>query len=221
MPLPALRSPAWRAALRDVPADPATDALEAFLAGEREGEEPILPPADQVFTAYDLVAPDAARVVVVGQDPYPTPGHAHGLAFSYRGEGALPGSLRNIFREVEEDLGVSMPRDRGDLTPWARQGVLLLNAVLTVRAAASASHRRRGWERITDATLEVLSQRPRPLVFMLWGGDARKKRKRIAPHHHVLEAGHPSPLSVRHFRGCRHFSQANERLGDEAIDWQL
>ena len=210
---------AWRGALAEVPPGVLAD-LADYLDGERATGE-VLPPSDVVFRALALVAPDAVRVVIVGQDPYPTPGHAHGLAFSYAGDGSLPRSLRNIFREIEEDLGHPMPTDRGDLTAWARQGVLLLNAVLTVRAGEAGSHRRRGWEAITDAVLRAVAARPEPVVFLLWGGEARKKRRLIAAPHHVLEAGHPSPLSIRHFRGCRHFSAANRLLGDRAVDWRL
>ncbi len=216
----ALRSPAWRAALAGVIDSEESLSLSAFVAEERAAHE-VLPATENVFAAYDAVAPGDVRVVILGQDPYPTPGHAHGLAFSYQGDGSLPRSLRNVFKELESDLGVEMPVDRGDLTPWAKQGVFLLNTVLTVRAGAAGSHRRRGWEAFTRATLAVLTERNEPIVFVLWGGDARKYARMVPAPHHVLEAGHPSPLSIRHFKGCRHFSRANALLGQRAVDWRL
>ena len=214
-----LASKAWRLALMPALGSEAFARLAEFLAAEHAAGHEVLPPEDQVFAALDLVEPDAVRVVLLGQDPYPTPGHAHGLAFSYRGAGALPRSLGHIFRELEADLGAALPAGRGDLTAWARQGVLLLNTVLTVRAGEAGSHRRKGWEVFTDAVLAHLDARPEPLVFLLWGAEAKKRRKLIGKRHVVLEAGHPSPLSVRHFRGCRHFSRANAALGTAYIDW--
>jgi uracil-DNA glycosylase len=214
-----LALPAWRQALTPVMCSAAFHELADFLEAERAAGHEVLPPRDQVFAALNLVEPGAVRVVVLGQDPYPTPGHAHGLAFSYRGTGALPRSLGNVFREIEADLGAAPPEGRGDLTAWARQGVLLLNTVLTVRAGEAGSHRRKGWEVFTDAVLAHLDDRPEPLVFLLWGGEAKKRRKLISERHVVLEAGHPSPLSVRHFRGCRHFSGANAALAPAYIDW--
>ncbi len=216
----ALRSTMWRSALAEVIEGDDARALGDFLAEERAQHE-VLPPPEQVFAAFNAVAPAEVRVVILGQDPYPTPGHAHGLAFSYQGDGALPRSLRNIFAEVERDLGHVMPTDRGDLAPWATQGVFLLNTVLTVRAGAAGSHRRRGWETITRAAVNVLTAREAPIVFLLWGGEARRFAKAVPAPHHVLEAGHPSPLSIRFFRGCGHFSKANTLLGERAIDWRL
>ena len=217
----ALTSPAWRDALSDVLAGPEVQALEGFLQDERDAGHEVLPPPDTIFAALNAVAPDDVRVVLVGQDPYPTPGHAHGLAFSYVGGGTLPRSLRNIQVEIEDDVGVPADRAHGDLMPWAEQGVLLLNTVLTVRAGDAGSHRRKGWEVLTDAVLTVCSAQAEPLVFLLWGGEARKKKRLLAAHHHVLEAGHPSPLSIRHFRGCRHFSRTNELLPGTPIDWRM
>jgi uracil-DNA glycosylase len=217
----ALTSAAWRAALGGVLAGPGFQSLEAFLAEERAAGQEILPRQEDVFAALNAVAPEAVRVVILGQDPYPTPGHAHGLAFSYRGAGPLPRSLRNIQVEIEEDVGVPADPACGDLSGWARQGVLLLNTVLSVRAGEAGSHRRRGWEGITDAVLETLAARPAPIVFLLWGGDARKKRRLLGARHPVLEAGHPSPLSIRYFRGCRHFSQANALVSGAPVDWRM
>ncbi len=215
----ALTSPGWRAALAAVMASDAFSELEAFLEAERAAGAQVLPAAEDIFAALNLVEPDDVRLVILGQDPYPTPGHAHGLAFSYRGDGTLPRSLANVFREIEADLGRPVPPGRGDLTPWARQGVLLLNAVLTVRAGEAGSHRRRGWEAVTDAVLAHLAVREAPLVVLLWGREAKKKRPLLGNRHVVLEAGHPSPLSLRYFRGCRHFSRANAALAPQAIDW--
>ena len=211
-------SSAWYDAMAPVWDSREVAALRSFLDQERQVQE-VVPRSDQVFAAFDAVAPGDVRVVILGQDPYPTPGHAHGLAFSYRGEGSLPRSLGNIRREIERDLDVALPDGAGDLTPWANQGVLLLNTVLTTRAGEAGAHRRKGWEAITQAALAVLDARAEPVVFLLWGGDARKRARRIASHHHIFEAGHPSPLSVRYFAGCGHFSAANALLGDNAVDW--
>ncbi len=215
----ALVPPVWRAPLAATLRDPRLAALQERIAAERGRGVTILPAAGEVFAAHAAVAPDDVRAVILGQDPYPTPGHAHGLAFSFRGRGALPASLRNIHAEVGRDLGVDMSGAGGDLTPWARQGVLLLNTVLTVRAGEPGSHRGLGWERFAEATVDALVARERPIVFLLWGNDARRMAQRVRAPHLALEAGHPSPLSVRRFRGCAHFSRANAFLGDDAIDW--
>ena len=219
--LEALRTSAWAPVVGDVLAAPVGVRLQAFLDGEEEAGHEVLPPRAEVFAALEAVPPAAVRVVIVGQDPYPTPGHAHGLAFSYRGQGALPRSLRNILAEVEADTGAAPAARSGDLTPWARQGVLLLNTVLTVRAGEAGSHRGRGWEAVTDAVLAHLAAGRRRVVFVLWGGEARRKRALLGQRHPVLEAGHPSPLSVRHFRGCGHFRQINACLSARPIDWRL
>jgi len=217
--LDALTSPGWCAVLADVLASERVRDLEAFLVAERAAGANVLPPPGEVFAALNGLEPEDVRVLVLGQDPYPTPGHAHGLAFSYRGAGALPRSLRNVLREVEEETGRSVPAGRGDLTPWARQGVLLLNTVLSVRAGEAGSHRGKGWDVVTDAVLAHLAARPQPLVALLWGGAARKKRALLGARTAILEAGHPSPLSIRHFRGCGHFLQANEVLTGPPVDW--
>ncbi len=212
----------WRDVLAPVLASEAYAELMDFLDAERAAGIEILPPRSQVYAALDLLPPDDVRVVIVGQDPYPTPGHAHGLAFSYRGDGPLPRSLRNILAEIEAETGVHpAPGGSGDLGAWAAQGVLLLNTVLTVRAGDAGSHRRKGWEAVTDAVLRHLAVQPRRLVFLLWGGDARKKARLLGRGHVVLEAGHPSPLSIRHFRGCGHFTRTNEALDGAPIDWTL
>ncbi len=192
--------------------------IEAMLAADpRE----ILPPAAQRFTALDLTPPEAVRAVILGQDPYPTPGHAHGLAFSVAPEvRPLPRSLGNIFRELRDDLGVSRPD--GDLRPWVRQGVLLLNACLTVPAGDAGGHARLGWQRLAEEVLAEVSGRP--CAFLLWGAHAQRLKPLIRPGDHlVIESPHPSPLSARRgFFGSRPFSRVNDWLtarGERAIDW--
>ena len=186
---------------------------------------PVYPPGRLIFNAFDLCPFDKVKVVIIGQDPYHEPGQAHGLCFSVQEGVQFPPSLRNIFKEISDDLGKPVPAS-GDLTRWARQGVLLLNATLTVRAGMAGSHQGRGWEEFTDAVIRGLEQVDRPIVYMLWGRPAQEKRKMITnPNHLVLTAPHPSPLSAyRGFFGCRHFSKANAFLkehGLATIDWQI
>jgi uracil-DNA glycosylase len=216
-----LAATAWgRALLPRVPAGTLA-SLDSFLAQERAAGHEVLPPPQDILRVYRELAPEDVRVVIVGQDPYPTPGDAHGLAFSYVGSGRRPASLRNILLEVAaEDLGAT-DSGRSDLGAWARQGVLLLNTVLTVRAGEAGAHRRRGWELLTRATLELLAARPDRIVFLLWGRHAQKLGAGIAEPHLVLSAGHPSPLSVRYFRGCGHFRAVNEALPASPIDWSV
>ncbi|MFO0937610.1 MAG: uracil-DNA glycosylase [Gemmataceae bacterium] len=199
-------------------------ALNAFLTDERQRGE-VFPPSCDVYRAFALTAPDAVKVVILGQDPYPTPGHAHGLAFSVKPGVRLPASLRNLFRELKDDLGCE-PGTQVDLTRWARQGVLLLNRVLTVRSGEAGSHRGHGWELLTERTVEALSAGPQRLVFILWGSDAQKLRSRIDETRHVvLDSVHPSPLSAyRGFFGSKPFSRANAALsgmGRGPVDWRL
>jgi uracil-DNA glycosylase len=220
-PLTRLLPPAWRAELEPF-LDPATTArLEAFVTAEY-ATHTIYPPAEDLFAAYRLCAPQDCRVLILGQDPYHGPGQAHGLSFSVRDGVRVPPSLRNVFAELAEDVGVAPPAG-GDLTAWARQGVLLLNAVLTVRGGAAASHAGRGWESFTDATIAALNARDERVVFLLWGGYARRKAPLVTnPAHVVLQAGHPSPLNRVGFRGARPFSAANKALADAGrpvIDW--
>jgi uracil-DNA glycosylase len=213
----------WRDALLPFLDPAATAALGAFVAGEYEAHT-VFPPIEDLFAAYRLCPPAQTRVLILGQDPYHGPGQAHGLSFSVRDGVRIPPSLRNVFKELAEDVGVTQPA-AGDLTGWASQGVLLLNAVLTVRAAAAASHAGKGWEAFTDATIHALNARDERVVFLLWGGYARKKAALITnPVHAVLEAGHPSPLNPKGFRGSRPFSAANKALADAGrpmIEWQL
>jgi uracil-DNA glycosylase len=186
----------------------------------------VYPRWDDIFRAFHHSRFHETRVVLLGQDPYHGPGQAHGLCFSVPIGQAFPPTLRNIFKELQRDLGLAPPFS-GDLTPWARQGVLLLNATLTVGAGEAGSHHGLGWERITDAAIARLSKTGRPgIVFMLWGTFAQKKEALIdAQRHHILKAPHPSPLSAyRGFIGCGHFSKANQLLtaqGDPPIDWSL
>ena len=181
------------------------------------------PPGHLIFNAFDLCPVEQVKVVIIGQDPYHEPGQAHGLSFSVQDGVPFPPSLQNIFKEIEMDLGTPVPAT-GNLERWARQGVLLLNATLTVRAHQAGSHQRHGWEQFTDAAIRELSQRRQGIVFLLWGSYAIAKRKLIDPiYHHILTAPHPSPLSAyRGFFGCRHFSQTNNLLiqqGLQPIDW--
>jgi uracil-DNA glycosylase len=198
-------------------------ALSAFVAAEYAAG-PVFPPLDDLFTAYRLCPPEACRVVLLGQDPYHRPGQAHGLSFSVRAGVRVPPSLRNVFKELAADLGVAAPVT-GDLTEWAAQGVLLLNAVLTVREGAAGSHAGKGWEAFTDATIRALNDRDERIVFLLWGGYARRKAVLVTnPAHVVLEAGHPSPLNTRGFLGCRPFSAANKALADAGrtpVEWSI
>lgn len=184
----------------------------------------IYPPGSQIFNAFDKCPLEQVKVVIIGQDPYHGPGQAHGLAFSVNEGVALPPSLRNIFKEIHDDLGKPMPKN-GNLERWAKQGVLLLNATLTVRANTAGSHQKKGWEEFTDAVIEIVSEKKENLVFMLWGAYAQKKGA-IIEHkkkHLVLTAAHPSPFAAdKGFFGCRHFSQANAYLkahGLSEIDW--
>lgn len=214
----------WEPLLRDQFLEPYWAELQAFETAERS-ESPIFPPADEVFAALQLTAHANVRVVMLGQDPYHGPDQAHGLAFSVRPPVRPPPSLANIFKELETDLGI--PRaEHGSLVSWAQQGVLLLNATLTVRAHAAASHQKRGWETFTDHVLHVVNDKPENVVFLLWGASARKKAKLIDTTRHVIiESPHPSPLSAhRGFFGSRPFSRTNralEAMGSSPIDWEL
>jgi len=199
------------------------NALSAFLSAQEQAGHTLYPAKIDWFRALDSVAPDRVRVVILGQDPYHGANQAQGLSFSVPAGQKLPPSLRNIFKEQASDLGIS--NASGDLSGWSEQGVLLLNAVLTVTAGQAGSHAKQGWEALTDAIIAALSAAPEPMVFMLWGGYAEKKRLLIdASKHLVLSAAHPSPLSAyRGWFGSRHFSQANlylQQQGYAPIDWQ-
>jgi uracil-DNA glycosylase len=214
----------WNPILRGEFAKPYWPQLQAFVAAERQ-HHAVYPPPEEVFAALHLTPYAATRVLILGQDPYHGPGQAHGLCFSVRDGVRLPPSLVNIYQELHADLGVPVPTT-GNLEPWARQGVLLLNATLTVRAHRAASHQGRGWERFTDAVIAATSAKPERVVFILWGASARKKKSLVDTSRHVvIESAHPSPLSARNgFFGSRPFSRANAALvaaGREPVDWSL
>lgn len=199
--------------------------LRAFLVAEREAGKRIFPKGTEWFHAMDVTPLSEVRVVILGQDPYHGEGQAHGLCFSVKPGVAPPPSLVNIYKELKADLGITPPR-HGYLEHWAQQGVLLLNAVLTVEAGRAASHQGKGWERFTDAVIKLVNERSDPVVFMLWGSYAQKKAAFVdSSRHLVLKAPHPSPLSAHNgFFGCRHFSKANaflESKGMKPIDWSL
>ena len=196
--------------------------IRAFLKAEYSNPNyPTYPDMHNIFNALKITDYNAVKAVIIGQDPYHGPSQAHGLCFSVQKGVAAPPSLVNIFKEYANDLGYPMPKS-GDLTPWAKNGVLLLNTVLTVRGGAAASHKGIGWEKFTDRIIELLNEREEPIVFILWGGFAKSKAALITnKRHHILTAAHPSPLSAYNgFFGCRHFSKANELL-TEPIDWKL
>lgn len=198
--------------------------LAAFLHQEKRAGKIIYPAGKDIFKAFELCPIDKVKVVILGQDPYHGPGQAMGLSFSVPDNIPAPPSLKNIFKEIETDLGVKMS-GKPNLEAWARQGVLLLNAVLTVRQAEPTSHSKIGWQTFTDEVIRVLNQRSKPVIFLLWGNYARSKAELIdRSRHHVLEAAHPSPLARGAFFGCRHFSKTNailSQLGEQQIDWQL
>lgn len=214
----------WKTALQEEFDKPYFARLVSYLHEEKAKGAVIYPPGPKIFRAFELTPLQDVKVVILGQDPYHNPGQAMGLSFSVPQGTPAPPSLQNIFKEISSDLGVRMSGSP-DLEPWARQGVLLLNAILTVRAHQAASHQHIGWEEFTDAAIRCVSERCDGVVFMLWGNFARSKAPLIdAGRHLVLQAAHPSPLARGAFFGCRHFSQANAYLaskGKSAIDWTL
>ncbi|MDI7860624.1 uracil-DNA glycosylase [Rhizobiaceae bacterium n13] len=215
----------WKSVLASEFASPYMGALKDFLVAEKSNGKRIFPKGGEYFRALDLTPIDKVRVVILGQDPYHGAGQAHGLCFSVQPGVRTPPSLVNIYKELESDLGIA-PVRHGFLESWARQGVLLLNSVLTVEEARAASHQGKGWERLTDAVIRAVNERCSNVVFMLWGSYAQKKAAFVdTARHLVLKAPHPSPLSAHAgFLGCRHFSKANtylEAQGLEPIDWQL
>ncbi|MEN0130568.1 MAG: uracil-DNA glycosylase [Brevundimonas sp.] len=221
VPLDRLVAPDWARAL--APVEPQLHAAGQFLRDEVAAGRTYLPASDAILRAFESPLTDV-RVLIVGQDPYPTPGHAMGLSFSVRPDvRPIPRSLANIFRELVDDTGVSMP-STGDLSPWADRGVMLLNRVLTVRPGEAASHRRHGWEAVTDQAIRALVARGGPLVALLWGRDAQSLRPALGDVP-CIESAHPSPLSAsRGFFGSRPFTRINDLLraqGAEPIDWSL
>jgi len=204
---------------------PYMQSLRAFLQQEKAEGKQVYPPGTEIFNALNHTPLDSVKVVILGQDPYHGPGQAHGLSFSVPEGIKIPPSLLNIYKELVQDIGITMP-SHGNLLSWADQGVLLLNSVLTVVQSQANAHQGKGWEQFTDRIVSVLNEQCEHLVFMLWGSYAQKKGQVIdASKHLVLRAPHPSPLSAhRGFLGCKHFSQANDYLlshGNQAINWQV
>jgi uracil-DNA glycosylase len=223
---PANLPPSWREHLAPEAEQPYFKKLTRFLVSEYKSKKRIFPERHWVLRALQKVDYDQVKVVILGQDPYHGPGQAIGLSFGVPNElQPKPPSLMNIFKELKSDLGIEIPRNRSDLTGWAEQGVLLLNAVLTVRQSQAFSHRDAGWEQFTDRVIRKLNERKAPMIFILWGAAAQKKKALITnPAHFILESPHPSPLSAsRGFFGSKPFSKVNDilarRLGQEPIDW--
>jgi uracil-DNA glycosylase len=217
----------WQSLLEEELSKPYMDSLKKFVSEELERGESVYPPLEKVFHAFLYTPYEKVKVVIMGQDPYHGRGQAHGLSFSVEEGVALPPSLKNIYKELVADLGVPVP-ESGSLIAWAKQGVLLLNATLTVAEAKPKSHYGKGWEMFTDAVVAKLAEREDPMVFLLWGASAQEKCTRILStrsHPHIaLKAAHPSPFSVTGFSGCRHFSKANsflEKWGKSPIDWRV
>ncbi|WP_430459807.1 uracil-DNA glycosylase [Thalassolituus sp. LLYu03] len=222
---PGALHPSWQAVLGAEFDQPYMQNLKTFLKNEKNAGKVIYPPGPQIFNAFNHAPFDQVRVVIIGQDPYHGPGQAHGLSFSVQPGVRLPPSLMNIFKEIEGDLGIRMSGN-GDLTPWADQGVLLLNATLTVEQANAGSHQGKGWEQFTDAAIRALNEGRDGLVFVLWGSYAQKKGAVIdANRHQVIKSVHPSPLSAhRGFFGNHQFSRINDYLisrGEAPVNWQL
>ncbi len=215
----------WKEALQEEFEKPYFENIVQFLKTEKQSNKTIFPPGSLIFNAFEQTPFDKVKVVLLGQDPYHNYGQAHGLCFSVPQGIAFPPSLQNIFKEIKEDTGISIPA-KGDLTSWAKQGVLLLNASLTVRAHEANSHAKIGWTDFTDAVIKKLSDEKQGIVFLLWGRFAQNKHILIdGTKHHILTAAHPSPLSAYNgFFGCKHFSKTNELLasqGKEPINWKI
>ncbi len=215
----------WKSFLKDEFKSPYFEELKRFLLSEKEAKRQIFPAGAQIFKAFDTTPLDRLKVVILGQDPYHGEGQAHGLSFSVPQGVGIPPSLRNMFKELKSDLGIEIPQT-GNLEKWARQGVLLLNATLTVRANEAGSHQNRGWETFTDAVIKQISTEKENIVFILWGKYAQAKEPLIdSKKHLILMAAHPSPFSAdRGFFGCKHFSTTNKYLhkkGIQEIDWSL
>lgn len=214
----------WKEALKEEFEKPYFQTLVSYLKNEKTNGKVIYPPGNLIFNAFEKTPFPKVEVVILGQDPYHNPGEAMGLSFSVPQGIKIPPSLQNIYKEINSDLGLPIPK-HGDLTSWAEQGVFLLNAILTVEKNQPASHQKIGWQFFTDAVIKKLSTDRAGIVFMLWGNFAKKKKELIDTSKHlVLEAAHPSPLAGGAFFGCKHFSQANEYLkknGAKTIDWAI
>jgi uracil-DNA glycosylase len=224
MKLQSMLPESWQAVLSDEFNKPYLGKLEEFLEGEYEKER-IYPPKDDIFTTFNETAYEEVRVLLLGQDPYHGDGQGHGLSFSVRPKVKIPPSLRNIYKELNSAMNCTIPNN-GYLMPWCKQGIMLLNAVLTVRAHNAGSHKKQGWEKFTDAVIKKLNEREEPMVFLLWGGFAKKKAKFIdTDRHTIVQCAHPSPFSARNgFFGSDCFNEVNAALksfGKEPIDWQI
>lgn len=216
----------WKEVLKDEFSKPYFQQVVMFLKTEKAAGKTIYPPGPLIFNAFNQTPFNRLKVVLIGQDPYHGNGQAHGLSFSVPNGIHPPPSLINIFKEIQSDIGVAMPKEYGNLTRWAEQGVLLLNAALTVRANEAFSHAKIGWAEFTDAVIRTVSEKKDGIVFLLWGKFAQEKQVLIdETRHHVLKAAHPSPFSAdKGFFGCRHFSKTNDfltRQGSSPIDWKL
>lgn len=224
-PLAVAIEPSWHKAVGDEFDKPYFHELVAFLKREKSEGKSIYPAGKDIFKAFELTPFEQVKVVILGQDPYHGPGQAHGLSFSVPKGITVPPSLQNIYKEVASDMGLPIPK-HGNLEHWARQGVLLINATLTVESSRAGSHQKRGWETFTDAVISHISKNHTGVVFLLWGRFAKDKGQLIDPRrHHVLSAAHPSPFAAdKGFFGCKHFSRANQLLeqnGKAPIDWQI
>ncbi len=216
----------WKAVLKDEFAKPYFEQIVHFLKTEKMAGKTIYPPGPLIFNAFEQTPFDKVKVVILGQDPYHGAGQAHGLCFSVQDGVPPPPSLINIFKEIQSDIGITMPSKKGNLTHWAQQGVLLLNAALTVRANEPSSHSKIGWAVFTDAVIQKISELKTGIVFLLWGKFAQEKQALIdETQHHVLKAAHPSPFSAdKGFFNCKHFSKTNTLLqqqGKDPVDWKM
>ncbi len=219
--------PSWKTFLQEEFQQSYFEQIVAFLKTEKALGRTIYPPGPLIFNAFNSTPVDRLSVVIIGQDPYHGPGQAHGLSFSVpKNITKLPPSLQNIYKEIKNDIGVDMPPNCGDLTPWTHQGVLLLNAALTVRSGEPMSHAKFGWDLFTDAVIKKISDKKEGIIFILWGKFAQEKQSLIdQTKHHILKAAHPSPFSAdKGFFGCKHFSRTNElliKMGKDPIDWRI
>jgi uracil-DNA glycosylase len=223
--MPLIIENSWKAFLENELKQPYMKSLSVFLKNQKKTGRVIYPKASEIFRAFELTPLDKTKVVIIGQDPYHGPNQAHGLCFSVQNGVQIPPSLGNIYKELQDDLKI-LPAKHGNLTAWTKQGVLLLNSVLTVEQAKPAAHQNKGWEQFTDKVIELINKQEQPVVFVLWGAYAQQKGKMIDRNKHlVIPSAHPSPLSAyRGFFGSRPFSQINEfliKLGQNPIDWHL
>ncbi len=214
----------WKIVLESEFKKPYFDNIRTFLKQEVHSYKTIYPPGPLIFNAFEKTPFNDVKVVILGQDPYHGEGQAMGLSFSVPKNILVPASLKRIYAELQRDIGINIPT-HGDLTPWAEQGVFLLNAMLTVEKSKPGSHKNIGWQEFTNAVIRILSEEKEGIIFMLWGNFAKNKKTLIDPkRHYILESAHPSPLAGNAFQGCSHFSKANEilrRLGKKEINWQL